>query len=243
MGKLCNVKDLNSSCLECLTYFYNLVFWLLGAGLVALGLYLFIEQNAFSGVTRFLFNLPSIFLLAGGFSMLALGCLPICGALKSSRLALATFSLATLTTSIVLLGSAAFGLSLLVVEDISLNSTATASIPLYTNCSATRDSWDRLQQQFGCCGVIGPQDWSQLAAQLGYVPPSCCRERSDSCGLVRSRDVEVFQTGCLTFLITYEHRQLAISSGVCLFAAMFNFIGCLLSFILLINITSTSNDN
>ena len=211
---------------------------------MAVGIYLFLEQNEFSGITRFLFLLPAILVLASGLAMLSLGFLPICGLLKHNRLLLTTFSFATLVIACVLLGAAAFGLGTIIGERTGVNTTATASIPFYVSCYNTRLSWDLLQEMSQCCGLIGPQDWSQLSSSLGYVPHSCCKNNSNrNCGLVQSSKVEVFEIGCLSSLTIYEHKQLSISTAVCLVTAMYTLMGSLLSFIMVINFSSKSMDD
>ena len=244
MKKFCSPYERTNSCLKSALFIYNLVFWLLGIGVVGVGLYLFLEQNEFSGITRFLFLLPGILVLSSGLSMLCLGLLAICGLLKQSRLMLTAFSLATLVITCVLLAAAGFGLSIMIVEESGVNTTATASLPLYINCSNTRQSWDLFQKEFECCGLVGPEDWSQLSSSLGYVPSSCCRDKGfENCGLVQSPSVQVFERGCLSLLTSYEHRQLAIASTVCLLTAMYTFMGTLLSFILIINFSSKSSED
>ena len=244
MKKFCSPYERTNSCLQSALFIYNIVFWLLGAGVVAAGLYLFLEQNEFSGVTRFFFLLPTILVLASGLSMLSLGCFPICGLLKQNRLLLTAFSFAALVIACVLLAAAGFGLSVMIGERTGVNATAAASLPRYVSCDNTRTSWDLLQRNFQCCGLNGPDDWKQLSSQLGYVPSSCCRNNSvPNCGLVQSAKVQVFDRGCLSLLTTYEHRQLAISSTVCLATAMYTLMGSLLSFILIINFSSKNPDD
>ncbi|KAI6652124.1 CD63 antigen-like [Oopsacas minuta] len=239
MRKFCRPYERTDDCLKTTLFIYNMLFWFMGLGLVAVGLYLFLEQNEFSGITRFFFLLPAIFVLASGFSMLCLGLLAICGIMRHSRLFLAAFCLVTLIVSGILLAAGAFGISLLIGEDLGVRSRATSSLSQYTNCSNTRTSWDLIHREFNCCGIYGPEDWSQLSSSLGYVPSSCCKiEGIRNCGLVRSSEVEIFEDGCLSSLISYEHRQLVIASGVCLIVSMFNLMGSLLSFILIINFSN-----
>ena len=229
-----------NSCLKSTLFLYNILLWFLGMCLVALGLYLFMKQNDFSGITRFLFLLPAVFLLASGFSILCVGLLAICGILGHNKLFLAAFSFIILIISFVLFAAAAFGLSLIIGEELGVENRALSSLPFYIECKNTEGAWDMLQRRFNCCGVNGPEDWGMLSPLLGYVPRSCCREQTDNCGLVQSTVVEVFEEGCLSSLIEYEHRQLAISTGVCLVSAMFTFMGCLLSFVLIINFSTKS---
>ena len=229
-----------NSCLKSTLFLYNLLLWFLGMCLVAVGLYLFIQQNEFSGITRFLFLIPAVFVLASGFSILCVGLLAICGILTRNKLFLTAFSFITLIISGVLFAAAAFGLSLIIGEELGVENRAISSLSNYTDCDNTEGAWDTLQRQFNCCGVNGPEDWGVLSTSLGYVPHSCCKEQVSNCGLVRSAEVAVFEKGCLSSLLEYEHRQLAISTGVCLVSAMFTCMGCLLSFMLTINFSTKS---
>ena len=240
MKKFCSPYERTNSCLKSALFLYNLLLWFLGMFLVAVGLYLFLQQNEFSGITRFFFLLPAVFVLASGFSILCVGLLAICGILGHDKLFLTAFSFITLVISCVLFAAAAFGLSLIIGEDLGVENRAISSLHYYTQCNKTEGAWDSLQRRFNCCGVSGPEDWGVLSPSLGYVPHSCCKEQENNCGLVQSGEIEVFQEGCLSSLIEYEHRQLAISTGVCLVSAMFTSLGCLLSFMLIINFSTKS---
>ena len=68
--------------------------------------------------------------------------------------------------------------------------------------TATTKSWDELQENMKCCGVMEFTDWgaNPIKNATGAVPNSCCKEVTEGCGfgkLNMDNPEGIFTDGCL----------------------------------------------
>ena len=66
--------------------------------------------------------------------------------------------------------------------------------------------WNKLQEQFTCCGIKGPDDWKN-----DTIPDTCCQIERSNC--TKSTE-DVHQTGCLKEFKEYVKGNMLHLGGI-----------------------------
>lgn len=176
-----------SCCYKYLMFSYNIIFWLLGAALIAAGLWAWSEKGVLqdlSVLTRASGFDPVWALLAAGFVMFVLGFAGCVGALRENLCLLKAFST---MVGLVFVAEVLVVVLVLVFQSQVLDWIQTFFI---NNIKGYRDDIDlqnlidSLQTTTWCCGAQGPNDWEQNqyfscnpsnpSIEKCGVPFSCC---------------------------------------------------------------------
>lgn len=174
-------------CYKYLMFSYNIIFWLLGAALIAAGLWAWSEKGVLQDVTvltRVSGFDPVWVLLAAGAVMFILGFAGCVGALRENLCLLKAFST---MVGLVFLVEVLVVVLVLVFQSQVLDWIETFFI---NNIRGYRDDIDlqnlidSLQRSASCCGARGPDDWEQNqyfscnvsnpSRERCGVPFSCC---------------------------------------------------------------------
>lgn len=160
-------------CCKYSMFFVNLLVFLGGACLLAVGIWVAVGAESFKDVIT---NDPVVFnavyvIIAVGCILIIVGFLGCCGAAKENRCMLATFFALILILFIIEI----VGGVLAFVFYPRAKEAALSSMNRY-NGGTEEDQiitagWQLLQETFECCGLNGFQDW--LAAGV-FVPPKPC---------------------------------------------------------------------
>ncbi|XP_078656453.1 CD151 antigen-like isoform X1 [Branchiostoma floridae x Branchiostoma belcheri] len=159
MGAECCNKD----CLKPSVVGYGVVAWLSSGAALGVGIWMLVEKSTYISLLDSLFYPVTIYTLiaAGtfGFIFAVFGC---AGAMTDSRCMLALFWI-TSFVAFAALGSTGF--LALYYHDVELRRDINITNAL--NDTDMKETIDRLQIEFKCCGERGPFDYIT-------VPPSCC---------------------------------------------------------------------
>ncbi|XP_058502191.1 CD9 molecule a isoform X1 [Solea solea] len=149
------------TCIKYLMFAFNLVFWLAGTAVFAVGLWLRLDPK-----TKGLFegeDSPSVFytgvyiLIAAGALMMAVGFLGCCGAIQESPCMLGTFFAVLLVIFAVLVAAGIWGFSnqSKVVNDITAFYRQTYNNYKTTGDERLRETLRLIQSGLKCCGPNG----------------------------------------------------------------------------------------
>lgn len=153
--------------LKYVLFFFNLLFWFCGCGILGFGIYLLIHINL--GVLFHNFpalTLGNVLVIVGSIIMVVafLGCM---GSIKENKCLLMSFFVLLL---IILLAEVTLAILLFAYENKLRKTVAdglTDSIQRYHSDNSTRAAWDSIQSFLQCCGINGTKDWTTV------IPASC----------------------------------------------------------------------
>ncbi|XP_025206552.1 CD63 antigen-like [Melanaphis sacchari] len=188
---------LGTSTIKYILFFFNFAFALSGLALLALGLF----TRYYSTKTEELANKASgdaaglaalAFIIIGGavFIVSFFGC---CGAIRESHCMITMYAMFLLAFFLL---EVAIGVFLYVnrgqVESITRKSLTTV-FDDYSNKTESRAFVDEIQSDFHCCGVDGPNYWTERNAAA--IPHTCCLNDGGQ-GTTCSK-AQAWQDGCL----------------------------------------------
>jgi len=166
------------------------------------------------------------FIIALGVIIIVLCALGFFGAYKN-RLGLLQAFIGTLFIILLLqLIAAIVAFTLRNKAEDQLRGKLMSTMPLYTSGSngEVKIEWDRLQQDWKCCGVDNPNDWQAYGNTS--IPSSCCL--NNNCGTS-----EHFSVGCLGYAKALFFRYSKALGGVSIFFFFVEVIGLVLAILLL----------
>ncbi|XP_032067529.1 CD82 antigen-like [Thamnophis elegans] len=235
-----------------LFFFFNQLFFILGALMVGIGSWILVDQKAFIPILQN--SSPTfktgvyVFIGAGAITMVLgfLGCL---GAFFGIR-----FTLGLYFACLLLILSAQITAGLMIYFQ---QSSLRARIPeVVIDLLQTYDSsddtnqvleaaWDFVQTMFACCGWNGPEDW-QLnkilwAGKMRFYPCSCSNHTENAsigtgfCALepyldtTNVTDWPVKKQGCRMMVLTWLQGNFNVFLGVCTGLAITELLGIGLS--------------
>ncbi|XP_060573901.1 CD82 antigen-like [Ruditapes philippinarum] len=174
-------------CAKALLIIFNFIFWLSGAAILGVGVWMIVDKNigSYFDVLNMdshdqFFKYAAYILIAFGVFVFLVGFCGCCGAIRGSKCLLGLY---VFFLFIVFAGELCAGVLMIVykveIED-KLDTTLTNSIKeKYGTDSETTltGSWDVVQIQLECCGGVGPEDYDgskYVGAKTRNLPPSCC---------------------------------------------------------------------
>ncbi|XP_067928008.1 tetraspanin-9-like [Watersipora subatra] len=205
------MPDVTKKCFRCskvLLYIINILFWMLGAALLGLGIWLHFTNDALLSVAPGfrLFMPAALFILPGCLSIIV-GFFGCCGAVMENKCMVISYCVLSILVLIMEFSVAIVTLSgdlhVTVHREIEdrLNLSISERYPTgATDKSYEREmmrGWDILQQEFKCCGVVGYTDWykSHGWPMQDKVPDSCCQQQYVGCG--EETDIHnIYTQGC-----------------------------------------------
>ncbi|XP_078047013.1 tetraspanin 26A isoform X1 [Augochlora pura] len=230
-----------SCCLKYVIFGFNVMFWWLGLGIMAVGVWAWAEKDTFNNLSR-LTNValdPAFILILVGTVTFVIGFTGCVGALRENTCLLAAYAI---FLALLLLMEMAAGVLGFIFKDW-IKSQATggfqAFIIHYREDPDQQNLIDWIQEDWlQCCGIEGPKDWDRnnyfncSSSDIGSreacgVPFSCCKRKPNEiiknkqCGYdVRkpSYNFEVakviYEKGCIEAGEEWVERNLlAIATG------------------------------
>lgn len=192
-----------AKCIKYLVFIFNLLFFISGIAILAIGIVLHVREGGFATLLPSLpfLNAANICIAAGIIVMVVafLGC---CGAIKENACLLLLFFCFLLLIFLLEIVAGIVGFIYRDQVQDSVTKDLTAGLENYgmDGEGGLTSGWDRLQQEVMCCGVNGPADWGKNSSMFtaSQTPDSCCKERTDGCGKTAA---EKFTDGCVDTLI------------------------------------------
>jgi len=186
-------------------FVFNFLFLLAGAALVAISVWILIDQGSFADLVGDVpFTLVAVYIILGaGVALVVISFFGCCGAVKENSCMLSTFFVLLL---IVFLAEIV-GAILIFAFSGQITTEVTNSMNRYnatTNNDVTQ-AWDSVQNVVNCCGLKGYQDWQNKTWESNeptnpsiLFPASCCVDPSNTpaCNSQSSDDTLFHPTGC-----------------------------------------------
>ncbi|XP_046440911.1 tetraspanin-5-like isoform X1 [Daphnia pulex] len=241
-----------SCCLKYLIFGFNVIFWLTGLGIMAVGIWAWTEKDTFSNLQR-LTNValdPAFILIVAGAVTFIIGFTGCVGALRENTVLLSAYAI---FLAILLLLEMTAGILGFIFKDwIKQQATGgfQAFIVHYRDDPDQQNLIDWIQEGWlQCCGIEGPKDWDRniyfncSSAEVGSreacgVPFSCCKPqpneiiKNKQCGYdVRKPDYNydvakiINDKGCLPAGEEWLERNLLIVAGVAVGVAFLQILG------------------
>lgn len=228
-------------------FFFNVLFWICGAAVLGVGIWILTDKNALNLMQIATGGLDSsdptvkgaaITLVVVGFIIFITGFLGCCGAMRESSCMLMMY---TFIVGFILLLQIVAGILAAVFRDKveagmekSMNETVMSKYGQIDQEGLT-ESWDYMQKEFKCCGATdGPKDWenslwkSSLKNDTVKVPESCCKtDNLKMCWDVAyntsipERSDFIYTNGCKEELLDWIKNHAGIIIGVAFGLAVF----------------------
>jgi len=241
-----------SCCLKYVIFGFNVIFWLLGLGVLAIGIWAWTEKDTFNNLSK-LTNIaldPAFIFIWGGaitFVIAFVGCV---GALRENTTLLAAYAI---FLAILLLLEMTCGILGFIFKDwikAQASSGFQAFIVHYRDDPDQQNLIDWIQEGWlQCCGIEGPRDWNMNiyfncsseavgSREACGVPFSCCKPKEDEviknkqCGYdVRKGSYAgdlasvINDRGCIEAGEEWLERNLLLVAGVAVCIAFLQILG------------------
>nr|XP_040017960.1 CD151 antigen isoform X1 [Gasterosteus aculeatus aculeatus] len=229
-------------CLKYLLFLFNILFWLAGGTVLAVGVWTMVEKSDYiSLLNSSLYSVSAYLLIAAGVIVIVTGIIGCCATLKEMKSLLIVYLV--LLLCIFLLEVIAGVLAYITYQECfpfcyqldqelrqNLKGTMQQKYQQPGEESITR-AVDKLQQEFQCCGSQNSSDWRdsvwiQSAGNERLVPDSCCKSPSALCGL-RDHPSNIYKVegGCIMKLEEFILSQLYIIGAVGIGIAFLQLVG------------------
>ncbi|XP_066147328.1 tetraspanin-5 isoform X1 [Euwallacea fornicatus] len=180
-----------SSCLKYMIFGFNVLFWLLGLGILTIGVWAWSEKDIFNNIGK-VANIaldPAFILICVGTVTFIIGFTGCVGALRENTCLLATYAI---FLSVLLLFEMTAGILGFIFKDW-IKSQATIGFQTfiihYREDPDQQNLIDWIQEDWlQCCGIEGPKDWDRNnyfncssrvvgSREACGVPFSCCKRK------------------------------------------------------------------
>lgn len=228
------------TCVRYIFCYLNVFMWLSGCGVLGVGIWLHLSH---SGYTTLMpqyaaISIDSLCITLGIILFLVtfFGC---CGSWFQSRCMLVTYFCLVIFLFLIefMLATLAFvfraNLSSVLKEELLFGIEVHYRNP---NSNGLEEMWDKIHDQFHCCGVMGYEDWYDIRAWPGMkmVPDSCClpdfRNATD-CGRADNPDMW-YNKGCAEQVQMWFVERLHIVGIVGLVVSFIQLFGLISSMLL-----------
>ncbi|KAF5907573.1 pseudouridylate synthase 7 isoform X1, partial [Clarias magur] len=211
-------------CLKYLLFTFNLLLWLSGGAVMAVGLWTLVDKSDYiSLLSSSTYSFSAYILIAAGAVVMLTGILGCCATIKENKRLLIVFFVLLLL--IFLLEIIAGVLAYWYYQELNnelradLKETMVQKYQQPDQEHITR-AVDKLQQDLKCCGSNSSADWKEGAwinmfADRRLVPDSCCKTPTVRCG-VRDHPSNIYKVegGCISKLEEFILQHLVILGGV-----------------------------
>lgn len=222
-------------CLKYLLFLFNILFWLAGGAVLAVGVWTLVEKSDYISLLNSSFYSASAYILiAAGVIVIVTGIIGCCATLKEMKSLLIVYLVLLLCIFLleIIAGVLAYVTYQELDEDLRQNLKVTMQQKYQQEGEESiTQAVDRLQQEFKCCGSQNSSDWSgsvwiQRTDNLRFVPDSCCKTPSDLCGR-RDHPSNIYKVegGCIMKLEEFILSQLYILGAVGLGIAFLQLVG------------------
>ncbi|XP_029289384.1 CD151 antigen isoform X2 [Cottoperca gobio] len=211
-------------CLKYLLFLFNILFWLAGGSVLAVGVWTLAEKSDYISLLNSSFYSASAYILiAAGVIVIVTGIIGCCATLKEMKSLLIVYLVLLLCVFLleIIAGVLAFITYQELDEELRQNLKVTMQQKYQQpGEESVTQAVDKLQQEFKCCGSHNSSDWRdcawiQAAENERLVPDSCCKSPDDLCGR-RDHPSNIYKVegGCIMKLEEFILSQLYILGAV-----------------------------
>lgn len=223
-------------------FFFNLIFFLLGCGILGVGIWLKVEKGEYAQVSSFNFVTAANLAIAAGAIILVVGFLGCCGAIKEIRPMLLMFFI--LLVLIFILEITAGGIAYAKRNELEnkLQADFNESISLRygdKNQQGVTLAIDKFQESFQCCGYNSYMDWQwsryyheKGTSHTGTIPKSCCRLSLSECKKNAMQRDTYWQKGCFKEVMDFLKDNLLLIGIVGIVFALVQILGMVFSMVM-----------
>jgi len=189
-------------CVKYLLFGFNLLFSLIGLGLIITGAAV---QTKFSAISHIIGDseLSLAYVLIGiGLIIFIVAFFGCCGAIKENYCMLITFTLFIALVFILEVGTIVAGIVLKGKISKTVSKGLETSMSKYEKSTTVQSAWNFIQRQFSCCGAKNYTEWFQHFKK-DLVPNSCCKKSQapENCGQIENNNTTMINTvSCLSSL-------------------------------------------
>ncbi|XP_062858909.1 CD151 antigen isoform X2 [Trichomycterus rosablanca] len=222
-------------CLKYLLFIFNLIFWLSGGAVLAVGIWTLVDKSDYiSLLSSSTYSYAAYILIAAGAVVMLTGILGCCATIKESKTLLIVFFVLLLLVFLleITAGILAYWYYQELNEELKtdLKQTMVEKYQQPDEDHITR-AVDKLQQDLKCCGSNSSADWQEGAwihkfAEGRLVPDSCCKTPTYRCG-VRDHPSNIYKVegGCILKLEKFILQHLLILGAVAIGIAFVQVLG------------------
>ncbi|GFT28329.1 tetraspanin-4 [Nephila pilipes] len=217
----------------------NLLFWILGCGILGIGIWLHLAYQGYSRLlSHRILSGDSLIIIAGVLTFLP-GFFGCCGSWFQNRCLLRMYFILVIAVLLIEFSAGTLGFIYrrragAILQDELLTGLQTRYTA--TNENGLKITWDHIQEQFKCCGVKNYRDWYHISAwpDKQWVPSSCCLPKfsnMSSCGELE--DTSYFYTaGCYANIHNWIMERLYIIGIISLLFAFIQLFGIISALII-----------
>jgi len=210
-------------CIKFLLFVFNFIFVLAGIGLIAAGAYVKIKLDDYFDFFGNDYTGPGILLIVVGVIIFLIAFLGCCGAIKENYCMIVTFTILLIVIFLLQLGGGIAGVVMRDNVDKEVNDILKDAMKNYNTSGGVRKTWDKMQDEFSCCGVDSYKDW-QTDAKLSTPPASCCKVAgSQKCTFTSTADLQT--EGCTKAFEGFVKDNIIIIGGIGIGLALVQLIG------------------
>jgi len=210
----------------------NLIFWILGIVVIAIGIYSRVENDSWDALldTSAIFSAANL-LIAAGVIVAIVGFLGCCGAVKKVQWMLMGYCGIVILIFILEIAGGIYAYTKR--DEVESQFTSKVKTVVEENYGESGDTGkafktavDWFQKTVECCGASGPIDWQTSKWYTTYakdpvskdkVPDSCCKTESAGCGkkdkIYTDKDT-IYTKGCIEQGKTFVKDNLYLVGGV-----------------------------
>ncbi|XP_074533410.1 CD151 antigen isoform X2 [Halichoeres trimaculatus] len=222
-------------CLKYLLFLFNILFWLAGGAVLAVGVWTLVEKSDYiSLLNSSLYSASAYILIAAGAIVIVTGIIGCCATLKEMKSLLIVYLILLLCIFLleIIAGVLAYIKYQELDEDLKQNLQMTMQQRYrQPGEDSVTEAVDKLQQEFKCCGSNSSSDWTgsvyiQDEDNERLIPDSCCKTPSDHCGR-RDHPSNIYKVegGCIMKLEEFILSQLYILGAVGIGIAFLQLVG------------------
>jgi len=234
------------SVIKYLVFIFNFLFFIVGCGLLGLGIYLKVGDNNFIDVAEELSTISKYatlgnLMIAVGVIILIVAFFGCCGAIKENRCLLTVFFTFLMLIFILELAAGIFGFINRDEIEKQMNKDFVNAIENEYNVNGTSPdspitkTIDKFQLEFKCCGYNGFKDWEQsdYYKAKGTIPKSCCIDQDNNQCPAITNPAFFNSKGCFDEVVTWfkDNMYKAAACGVAF--AILQIIGLVFSMCLI----------
>ncbi|XP_042204694.1 tetraspanin-7-like [Homarus americanus] len=221
------------ACMKTLLMIFNVIFWIMGALMVAAGILVKVEVYKYVEVSpEFSATAPYVLVATGGL-MLLLGLLACCCTAKGQPVLLYIYAAFLLVIFVIMVGSGVSTWAYRKHLKTGYEDGLTRAFTEYERSPTMSSAVNSLQNMLQCCGIQNASDWVAMPYGQNHDPPypaSCCREVQDnSC-------IALHPQGCYSTVVHFLESSMGVILISSLCFASFQFVGVILACCLARNI-------
>ncbi|KAM4737613.1 CD63 antigen [Anableps anableps] len=227
-------------CIKYLLFFFNFIFWICGIVLIAVGVMVQLSLHSTFLIRDASASAGPIFIIGVGVVIFFIAFFGCCGAWKENHCMVTTFSVLLSLIIIAEIAAAILGYVFRNKLSVIAQDSLTEMIHKYKNSTQEfKDTVDKLQQGWKCCGVNNASDWKAYKDDGKTVPDSCCFNVTKDCGSGAMTDgTKVYQKGCHDALVTFLKNNIQWVIIAALVIAILQIMGIVFACLLMRGIRS-----